>query len=148
MNLYETIDSEYKTALKGKDALKVSVLRMVISSVKMLEIQKNVKTAEDADILQIIQKQIKQRKESIDQFTKGNRQDLAAKEAAELALLEAYMPKQLSEDELRTVVKTVIADLGAATKAETGKVMKAVMEKVKGKADGKAVNQIVSSLLQ
>lgn len=147
MRLYETIDQDYKTALKAKDALKVSVIRMVISAVKMLEIQKNIKAADDADIAQIIQKQIKQRKDSIDQFLKGNRKDLADKESAELKILEFYMPKQMAEDELKAVTAAVISELGATTKADTGRVIKAVMEKVKGKADGRMVSQLVSSLL-
>lgn len=147
MNIYEMIGQDYKTALKDKDALKVSVLRMVISAVKMLEIQKNLKAVDDADAVQIIQKQIKQRKESIDQFLKGNRKDLADKEAAELKILETYVPRQLTEEELKSVVQAIIAEIGAATKADTGRVMKAVMEKVKGKTDGKAVNQVVSGLL-
>lgn len=147
MHLHETIDQDYKTALKAKDALKVSVLRMVIAAVKMLEIQKNVKAVEESDIIQIIHKQIKQRRDSIDQFLKGNRKDLADKESAELKILELYMPKQMTEDEVKAVTAGVIADLGAKTKADTGKVMKLVMEKVKGKTDGKVVSQIVASLL-
>lgn len=148
MRLYETIDQDSKIALKAKDALKLSVLRMVISAVKMLEIQKNIKIAEDSDVVQIIQKQMKQRKDSIEQFLKGNRNDLAEKESAELRILESYMPKQMTEDELRALITETMAELGAKAKSDTGKVMKAAMEKVKGKADGKIVSQIVSGLLK
>ncbi|HPM43036.1 MAG TPA: GatB/YqeY domain-containing protein [Candidatus Omnitrophota bacterium] len=147
MRLYETIEQDYKISLKAKDALKVSVLRMIISAVKMVEIQKNIKSVDDSDVLNIIQKQIKQRKDSIDQFTKGNRKDLADKESAELCILETYTPKQMTEEEIQELVRSVAAELGAKTKSETGKVMKAVMEKVRGRADGKAVNQIVTAIL-
>lgn len=147
MSIYETINEDYKAALKGKDALKVSVLRMVIAAVKMLELQKSLTAVDDADAVQVIQKQAKQRKESIDQFLKGDRKDLADKEAAELKILEAYMPRQMTAEELKDVVRSVIAEIGAAGKADTGRVMKAVMERVRGKADGKAVNQVVAGLL-
>lgn len=148
MGLYEKIGNDYKVALKGRDALKVSVLRMVISAVKMVEIQKNLKAADETDIVQVVQKQIKQRKESIEQFLKGNRKDLADKEAAELKILEIYMPQQMSEAELKEVVISAIAESGASTKADTGKVMKAVMDRVKGRADGKTINQLVASMLK
>jgi len=147
MGLYQTIDRDCKAALKEKDPIRVSVLRMVIAAVKMLEIQKNLTEVSDADVISILQRQIKQRKESIDQFTKGARADLADKEAAELKVLERYMPRQLSAEELESAVKSVIAETGAASKADIGKVMKAVMERIKGTADGKAVSQAVSRLL-
>lgn len=146
--LYNTLNDDYKVALKARDSLKVSVLRMLISAIKMVEIQKNIKAAEDEDVLQIIQKQVKQRKDSIDQFLKGNRKDLADKETLELRILESYMPKQLAESELREIVTSVITEIGALTKADAGKVMKAVMDKVRGKADGKTVNTIVTSMLK
>ena len=148
MNLYKRLEDDMKGALKGGDTIKLSVLRMVISAVKMLEIEKNIKEPDEADVLQILQKQIKQRKESITQFEKGNRQDLVDKEAAELKILESYMPKQLSEEELTAVIKDAIAETGAAVKADMGKVMKVVMGKVAGKADGKSVNQILLRFLK
>lgn len=147
MTLYEKLDQDCKAAMKEKDAVKVSVLRMVIAAVKMLEIQKNIKAALDADVVQIVQKQIKQHKESIDQFQKGNRPDLADKEAAELKILEAYMPRQMGDEEIAAAVQAVITELGASTRADAGKVMKAVMERLRGKADGKTVNAIVSRCL-
>ena len=148
MNLYQRLEDDMKVALKGGDTVKLSVLRMVISAVKMLEIEKNIKAPGEGDVLQILQKQIKQRKESIAQFEKGNRQDLVDKEASELKILEAYMPKQLSEEELTVVVKDSIAETGAKVKADMGKVMKVVMGKVAGKADGKMVNQILLRFLK
>lgn len=148
MGLHKTIEEEMKRALKEGDPLKLSVLRMVVSAIKTLEIEKKVKELAEADILEIIQRQIKQHKESIDQFEKGKRQDLVDKESRELRILEAYMPKQLDEKELLDIIKATISETGATGKDEGGKVMKAVMEKVKGKADGKVVNQLVMGLLK
>jgi len=148
MSLFDRLDSEAKAALKEGNAIKVSVLRMVISAVKTHMIEKNVKSADDGEVLQILQKQIKQHKDSIAQFEKGKRQDLVDKEAKELVILEGYVPKQLSESELTAIVKEAIAETHSSSKADKGKVMKAVMEKAKGCADGKAVNDLVSSLLK
>ncbi len=148
MNLYQTIEQDMRSALKQGDTIKLSVLRMAVSAMKMLMIEKNLKTVEDGDTLQVIQRHVKQHKESIEQFKKGNRNDLAEKEMAELKILEGYMPKQLSEDEILNIVKECINQSGAATKADAGKVMKLAMEKVKGKADGKVVNQLVIGLLK
>ena len=147
MGAYQQIQDDYKTALKAKDSVKVSVIRMVIAAVKMQEIQKNVKEIGDSDVIGIIQKQVKQRMESITQFVNGNRQDLADKERAELKILETYLPQQLSDDELKCIVTATIAELGATTKADTGKVIKAVMAHCQGKADGKRVSHMVAALL-
>ena len=147
MELYQKLEGDSRAALKQGDAAKLSVLRMLLSAVKMLEIEKNAKP-QDADILQIIQRQIKQHKESIEQFEKGNRPDLVNKEQAELDILQKYVPAQMNEDEATAIVKATIQELGTTSKADTGKVMKAVMEKVKGKADGKLISQLVMSLLK
>ena len=148
MELYKKLEADMKTALKNSDALRLSVLRMAISAIRLLEIEKKLAKIEDADVYGVIQKQIKQHKDSIGQFEKGFRNDLADKEKSELVILESYMPKQLSADEVEAIVKEVIADMGALTKAETGKVMKAVIEKTKGSTDGKTVNQIVLKYLK
>ncbi len=121
---------------------------MLVAAVKNLEIDKKLKAAEDADVVQIIQRQIKQHKESIEQFKAGNRQDLVDKESAELAILEKYMPSQLSEEEVRKIVETAISETGATTKADMGKVMKAVMERTKGRADGKIISSLVLGMLK
>lgn len=147
MELYQRLEGEMKAALKEGDQVRLSVLRMLVSDIRKFEIDKNTKP-QDGDVLQILQRQIKQRRESIEQFKNGNRQDLADKEEKELKILEAYMPAQLSNAELEALVKAVITETGAAVKADTGKVMKAVMEKAKGKCDGKAVNQIVMKYLK
>jgi uncharacterized protein YqeY len=148
MGLYEQLQNDMKSAMKSGEAMKLSVLRMVISAIKLMEIDKKLAKIEDADAAQIIQKQIKQHKDSIEQFEKGNRSDLADKERSELAILELYMPKQMGEEELTALVKEAIKDTGASSKADTGKVMKAVLEKARGRTDGKSVNQIVMKLLK
>lgn len=148
MPLYKRLQDEMAGALRSGDAVRLSVLRMVISSAKTLQIDKALKTLDDPDILQIIQKQAKQRRESIEQFKKGNRQDLADKEAAELVILESYMPKQLGSEELTALVKEAIAATGAISRADIGKVMKFVMEKARGRADGKAINAVVAGLIK
>jgi uncharacterized protein YqeY len=119
-----------------------------MAAMKNAEIAKKVKKLEDADIIQVIQKMIKEHKESITQFEKGNRMDLVNKEKAELDILQKYVPSQMSEEELLSVIRAVIQEMGITSKADAGKAMKAVMEKVKGKADGKLVNQLVMSLLK
>lgn len=148
MDLYEKIDSEIKDSMRNKDNVRLSIMRMLLAAVKNAEIAKKVKKLEDPDIISVIQKMIKEHKESITQFEKGGRMDLVDKEKAELEILQRYVPAQMGESELLPVVKAVIQELGVTSKADTGKAMKAVMEKVKGKADGKLVNQIVMSLLK
>ena len=148
MNTYERIESEMKDAMKQKDSLKLSVLRMVIAAIRNTEITKKVKKLEEEDVLQVIQKIIKEHKESIAQFEKGGRADLTAKETEELRILQAYAPKEMGLDELTSIIKTAVQESGFTSKTDSGKVMKAVMEKVKGKADGKTVSGIVLSLLK
>lgn len=148
MELYKKLESDMKTALKSSDALKLSVLRMALSAIRLMEIEKKLTKIEDADVYGVIQKQIKQHKDSIEQFEKGLRNDLADKEKSELVILESYMPKQLSADEVEVIVKEILAETGATTKAETGKVMKAVIEKTKGSTDARTVNQIVLKYLK
>jgi len=148
MDLYKKIDSEIKEAMRGKDIARLSIMRMLLAAVRNTEITKKVSKLEDADIIQVIQKMIKEHKESISQFEKGNRPDLVDKEKVELDILQGYVPAQMSDDEAMAIVKATMQELGAASKADTGKLMKAVMEKVKGKADGKLISQLVMSLLK
>lgn len=148
MSLYKQIEDEMKVALKSGDAAKLSVLRMLVADVKNLVIEKNLKEVQGQDVLQIIQRHIKQHKESIDQFEKGKRADLVDKEKLELKMLEAYMPKQLSEEDLATIIKAIAAESGISAKQDMGKLMKLVMDNVKGRSDGKIVNQLVMKLLK
>lgn len=148
MNTYEKVESEMKDAMKQKDSLKLSVLRMAIAAIRNAEIVKKVKKLEEPDVIQVIQKMIKEHKESISQFEKGGRADLVKKESEELEVLQKFAPKEMSEEELALLVKAAVQESGFSLKADAGKVMKIVMEKVKGKADGKTVNGIVMSLLK
>lgn len=141
------IEHDLKEAMKQKDRVKISTLRMVKAVIDNLKIEKKKDKLDDADTLQIIARQIKQHKDSIEVFIKGERNDLVEKEKQELAILESYMPKQLSPEELLSVVKEAIKETGAVSLADTGKVMKIVMAKVKGAAEGKVVSQIVSQEL-
>ena len=148
MDLYERIDSEMKDAMRKKDSVTVSVMRMAMAAIKNAEIAKKVKKLEDNEVIQVIQKTIKEHRESITQFEKGNRMDLVDKEKAELVILQKYVPAQMSEEDIVSIIKTTLQEAGITSKADSGKAMKAVMEKVKGKADGKLVSQLVMSLLK
>ena len=145
--LNDQIGEDLKNAMKTRDVQTLSTIRMLKAAMQHKMIDKKVKVLPDEDILEIIQKQIKQRRDSIAEFEKGSRKDLVEKEQKEIQILQKYQPKQLSHDELKSIVQEVIKSVGAASKTEIGKVMKELMPKVKGMADGREVNQIVSELL-
>jgi uncharacterized protein YqeY len=145
--LREKIDADLKDAMRAKDAVCLSTLRMLKSAVEYHKIEKKQEKLADADIIAVIKKQIKQRQDSIDGFEKGGRADLVEKEKAEMVILKGYLPEELSQAQVEEIVKTVIADVGATTKTDMGKVMKAVQTKTAGRADNRLVNQIVSSKL-
>lgn len=149
MSLKEQIYTDLTEAMKAKDELKTSALRMLKAEIMKFEVSGGPKKdATDEDVTSVIQKQVKQRKDSEEQFRAGDRAEMANKEAKEAEILMAYLPEQMSEDEVRTIIKEGIASSGAVSKADMGKVMGAIMPKLKGKADGKLVNQIVMELLQ
>ena len=145
--LEKKLNEDLKNALKAKDAVKVSVIRMLKADIMNAAIKLKKKALGPDEVLKIIRQHISKHKDSIEQFKKGNRDDLVQKEEKELEILKAYMPKQLSDSELETLVKSTIESLGATTKKEMGKVIKAVLQKAKDKADGKRVSQIASQLL-
>jgi len=149
MTLFQQIDSDLKDAMRAKDALKLGVLRMLKSALKYSAIEKSGADAElnDGDAVQVIRKQTKQRHDSIESFEKGGRPELAEKEKVELAILNSYLPQQLSAEELSKVVRETIAEVGATSKAQMGAVMKALQEKVGGRADGRALSQEVTRRL-
>ncbi len=147
MSLKEQIQEDLTNAMKARDELKVGALRMLKAEIMKFEVSGIKKEANDEEVVNIIQKQVKQRKDSEEQFRAGGRPEMADKEAAESKILESYLPEQMSEDEVREVIKATIQEVGATSKADMGKVMGAVMPKVKGKADGKIINQIVMELL-
>lgn len=149
MSIQERIDSDLKEAMRAKDTTKLAVLRMLKSALKYAAIAKSSAEAElnDAEAVQVIRKQSKQRQDSIDSFEKGGRADLAKKEQEELSILNAYMPQAMSADEVEQVVREAIAEAGATSKAQMGAVMKAVQAKVAGRVDGKTLSQEVSRQL-
>ncbi len=148
MTLLERITADIKDAMRSKDGTRLDTLRMVKSDLNYAMIEKKIETPSDADVLAVIQKAVKKRRDAIEGFEKGGRADLAAKEKAELAILTAYLPQQMTRAELEQIVKAVIAEIGASSKADMGKVMKAVMPQVSGKADGKMVSEVVAGSLQ
>lgn len=146
MSLLQKIENDYKTALKTSDSLKVSVLRMLKASSKNRQIDKG-KELSDEDIIDVISSLCKQRKESIEMFSKGGREDLAKKESQELAILQSYLPRQLSPEEIDKIILESIKEISAQGLKDLGRVMRIVMSRVKGLADGKIVNQRVKDLL-
>lgn len=146
MKLIEQIQEDLKKSMKAKDGTRVSVLRFLLASVKNSEKEKR-ESLDDEEILSEIAASAKRRRESIEAFRQGGRQDLVQKEEAELAILQEYLPDQLSPEAVRGIVQEVIEDLGARSPSDLGRVMKELMPRLRGKADGKLVNQIVREAL-
>jgi hypothetical protein len=150
MGIKQKIENDFKTALKEKDKITISALRMLKSTIhnKEIEYKYRGRKLEDGDIINIIIKQVQQHRDSIEQFMKGQRQDLVEKEKAETEILKKYLPKQLSAEEITDEVRKIIAEIKKTGEdLEFGKVMKLAMAELKGKAEGKLINQIVSNLL-
>jgi len=145
--LKERIDADLKEAMRGKDELGTSVLRMLKSAVKYKEVEPGGHALEDAGVVAVIQTLIKQRRDSVEQFRAGGRNELAEKEEKEIARLQTYLPAQLSADELRAEVRAAISQVGAKGPKDMGAVMKALMPKVQGRAEGKAVSEAVKAEL-
>ncbi|GAF15354.1 transamidase GatB domain protein [Bacillus sp. JCM 19046] len=131
-----------KTAMRNKEKDKLSVIRLVKSSLQNEQIKLGRELTEDESIT-VLNREVKQRKESLHEFKQANREDLASKQESDLSVLEGYMPQQLTEEEVEAIVKETITETSASSKADMGKVMSAIMPKVKGKADGGLVNQLV-----
>ena len=143
MTLTEQIQKDMIAAMKSKEEEKLSTLRMMKSAVKNKEIDKRA-PLDDKEVLAVLSTMIKQRKDSVEQFTKGNRPELAAKEAREITLIESYMPKSAGEEQITAAVKTTIAEMGSPTMKDMGTVMKAVMAKFADvRVDGKVVSETV-----
>jgi uncharacterized protein YqeY len=147
MSLLQKIDDHLKRALKASDSLKVSVLRLAKAALKNKQIDKGEELSDD-EILSIFSTLSKQRRESIELFSKGGREDLAEKERQELAILQSYLPRQLTTEELDAIIAGAIKESSAGGIKDIGKVMRLVMQRVKGAADGKIVNQRVKELLE
>jgi len=149
VNLSERVDSELKTAMREKNAIKLGVLRMLKAALTNATIEKGGADSKltDAEAAQVIRKQVKQRQDSIESFEKGGRAELAAKEKEELSILQSYLPQAMSTDEISKVVQETITEVGASSKAQTGAVMKALQAKVAGRADGKTLSAEVQRQL-
>ena len=147
MSIQQRIDEDIKRAMVARDQQSLDALRMLKSAVKYVAIDKPGAVLSDADVMQVIQKQIKQRQESVQQFTQGGRPELAAKEAKEIAVLEVYLPKQIPDAELQTLVRAVLKEIGASTKKDFGRAMKACSEKLAGGADNRRLSEVMGKLL-
>lgn len=146
MALLEKISQDLNEALKSRDGTKVSVLRLLISGIHNAKIAKGGELT-DEEVLSEVARDAKRHRESIDAYTKGERADLAEKEKGELAILQSYLPEQMSEADVANIVSGAISELGAKDSSDMGRVMGAVMAKVKGKVDGTIVSRIVKERL-
>ena len=146
-NIKHRITEDMKKALAAKDKVKLNVTRLLKSEIRYKEIEKGSELSDD-EVISVLSSSIKRHKDSIEQFEKGGREDLAAQEISELEIIWGYMPKQLEDDELSRIVDEAIKEADVSDPSGLGKVMKIFMPKVKGRADGKRVNELVSSKLQ
>lgn len=147
MSLQERISAEIKVAMLAKDADRLSALRMLKSAMGYAQIERKVESLTDAEVTAIVQKEVKKRRDSVEQFEKGGRAELAAKEKVEITCLEVFLPKALSPEELDLLVCAKIKELGATGKKDMGAVIKAVQAAAGGAADGKTVSGLVGKLL-
>src|SRR5882724_13215919 len=144
MSLQERVSQEIKAAMLAKAADRLSALRMLKSAMGYAQIERKSENLPDADIVAIVQKEVKKRRDSVEQFEKGGRAELAAKEKEEIAVLETFLPKALSAEELEKLVRAAIQELGATSKKDMGPVIKAVQAKAAGSADGKSISALRS----
>jgi len=144
--LKQKLADDLKQALRGEDKLRRSVIRLVMAAIKNAEIARQT-TLDDTDILGIIAKETRQRHESIDAFKQGNRPDLVAQEEAEMAILNEYLPQQISREEIIQTARQIIDEVGAQGIRDKGKVMPQLIAQLKGKADGREINAVVTELL-
>jgi uncharacterized protein YqeY len=147
MSLQERLSQEIKSAMLAKDAERLGTLRLLKSALGYAQIEKKTETISDADFVALVQKEVKKRRDSIEQFEKGGRPELAAKEKQEIAVLETFLPQAMPEAELEQLVRATIQEVGATSKKDMGQVIKAVQAKVAGRADGKAISGLVGKLL-
>ena len=149
MDFQERIDGDIKEAMKAKEATRLGVLRMLKTALKNLAIEQGGAAArlDDASALAVLRKELKKRQDSIEGFSKGGREDLAAKEREESLVLEAYLPKQLSTQEVDALVESIIKEVGATSKAQMGQVMKLAAERAAGRADGRALSSAIGARL-
>ena len=146
MSLMEQLTADMKEAMKQGEKERLSVIRLVRGAVRQAEIDGK-KTLTDDEVVSVINKEVKMRRDSIEEFERGNRPDLVAKAQEEIAILMPYLPEQLSEDAVKTLAEAAVAEVGAQTAKDMGKVMGVLMPRVQGRANGKLVQEIVRSLL-
>jgi uncharacterized protein len=147
MPLLHRVSDEIKAAMLRKDAERLSTLRLLKAALTYTQIEKKNENLSDADVVAVVQKEVKKRRDSIEQFEKGGRTELAQKEQREIAVLEGFLPKPLDPEELDQLVRSTIQELGAASKKDMGTVIKAVQAKAAGRAEGKTISTVVSKLL-
>ncbi len=147
MSLLDRLTEELKESLKAGNHTKVSVIRLLKSSLKNKEIEKMAPLTED-EIIDVVMSAVKQRRESIEQFQKGKREDLVQKETSEIEVLQTFLPQQLSGEELVNEIRTVIREVGASSPKDMGKVMKVLMTRLKGRAEGAKVSSLVKELME
>ena len=147
VGLRQKLSDDLKQAMRGGDNVRRSVIRLLLAAVRNAEIARRT-ALEDADILGIIAKEVRQRHESIEAFKQGNRQDLVTREEAELAILKEYLPQQVTREEIVTAARRVIEEVGAQGPGDKGKVMPKIISQLKGRADGREINAVVTELLQ
>src|SRR5256885_6483790 len=147
MNAHERLSAEMKAAMLAKDADRLSTLRLLKAAVGYAQIERKTDNLSEADCVAVVKKEVKKRRDAIEQYEKGNRPELAEKEKKEIPVLETFLPKPLSPEELEQLVKATIQELGATSKKEMGPVIKAVQAKAAGSAEGKTISAVVGKLL-
>ena len=147
MSLQQRVNDELKSSMLARQAVRTGTLRMLKAALGYAQIEKKTETLSDSDVMALIQREAKKRRDSIEEFEKGGRAEMAANEKSELEVLTEFLPKALSAEELEGLVQAVIAEVGATSKKDMGAVMKAAQAKVDGRADGKSVSALVSRLL-
>ena len=147
MTLHDQLQQEIKAAMVARNAPRLNALRMLKSAIGYVQIEKKTDALSDAEFIAVVQREVKKRRDSFEQYTNGGRPELAATESAEIAVLEVFLPKALPPEELEALIRATIQEVGATDKKQMGVVMKAVQAKVAGRADGKTVSTIVGRLL-
>ena len=147
MSLKQKLQEDLKSSMKNKDTIKKSVITLIRSSIKQYEVDNRVELG-DEEIVDLIAKQLKQTRDSREEFAKAGRDDLVSKAEAEIEVLKEYLPQQLSEEELNEIVISTISEVGATSMKDMKKIMTSIMPKVKGRADGKLINELVKKNLQ
>ena len=148
MPLLERLSQELKAAMLAKDADRLSTLRLLKSAVGYVQIERKTETLSDAEVVAIVQKEIKKRRDAAEQFGKAGRAELAARETQEMSVLESFLPPPLSTDELEKLIREAIQETGATGKKQMGQVIKATQAKAAGRADGKTISELAGKLLQ